>query len=421
MFSLRHAIALAALLFASAVPRADAASLRLHASRQAEDSVGVPASRIVAPRADTDSLDSAIVARIESVLARCCDPRATVSVDIADASTGTRLYRLDPKRSMRPASCQKTITAWVAACVLGNEFRFRTLLYADNALTDSLLRGNLYVYGEMDPLLSRNDLRTLADSLAARGLRAIAGDIVFDDSYKDHVRAGVGWCWDDDNPVLTPLLCEGRDILPSTLVEEFERAGIALGGGLRMGFVPDTAVVVGQCAHTLAAVFQPMLKNSRNICAESVFYALGRHAGRCATALEAAVVIESLVERLGLRVADYRTADGSGLSLYNYASAELLCSILVSAWNDEACRRLLLPALPVAGEDGTLARRMRSGPARGKVRAKTGTLTGVSTLSGFAETADGRTLAFSIFCSGYLNMTDFHRLQDALCAALTAP
>ncbi|MCH5181107.1 MAG: D-alanyl-D-alanine carboxypeptidase/D-alanyl-D-alanine-endopeptidase [Prevotellaceae bacterium] len=368
-----------------------------------------------------DSLYNAIAMRVDSVLTRLYDPRATVSVDIADAVTGQRLYRSGAVRSLRPASCQKVLTTWSAIAMLGSHYLFHTRLYADSIPTDTLLRCNLYVRGEMDPLFSRADVKVFVDTLLARGIRTIEGDIVFDDSYKDEHRLGEGWCWDDNNPVLTPLLCDGRDILPQTLCEELSRAGISLRGALRIGYVPSHADLLCDRTHPLTAVLTPMMKNSINLYAESVFYALGRLGGRRSTALEAAAVIERQIKKLNLHPADYRIADGCGLSLYNYASAELLCTVLVSAWNDDEQRRVLFPTLPIAGVDGTLARRMRHSTARGKVHAKTGTLTGVSNLSGYATTADGRTLAFSLFCSGFLSDTEFHHLQDMLCEVMTAP
>lgn len=367
-----------------------------------------------------DSLGSVIAARLDSLAGALADARATVAVCVADAADGRRLYARDERRSLRPASCQKVVTAWAALATLGTRHLFHTRLAAPAHPADSLLDGPLYALGEMDPLLSRADLRALADTLAARGVRAIGGDLVVDTSYKDSARLGRGWCWDDDNPALLPLLVDGREGFGSALAEALGRAGIEVRGRVRTGQAPAGLVTLADCPRTLDEVLLPMMKDSRNLCAETLFYALDR-GPRPATAARAADVVAGRIAGLGLRPADYRAADGSGLSLYNYASAELLCEVLGAAWRDDACRRHLEPALPVAGVDGTLARRMRGGPAEGRVRAKTGTLSGVSTLAGYATAADGRTLAFAIFCSGHLPGSTFRRLQDALCEAMTAP
>ena len=369
--------------------------------------------------AETHAAD--IAARLDSLVRALSDPRATVSVCVADASSGLPLYAHDARLSLRPASCQKVITAWAAIATLGSRGSLGTRLLTDGTPADTLLEGNLYLYSEMDPLFGQQDLQAFADTLARRGIRRIAGDLVLDESYKDATRMGEGWCWDDDNPVLAPLLCEGKDRMAAAFCEALERAGIVLAGTLRMGCTPGQTTLLAECSHTLDALLLPMMKDSRNLFAESLYYAIGRAAGRRSTSLEAAAVVARLTARLGLSPDDYRTADGSGLSLYNYASAELLCKVLCDVWRDDTQRRHLVPALPVAGTDGTLARRMRRTPADGNVRAKTGTLAGISTLAGYATAADGRTLALAIFCSGHRPGAAFRRIQDALCIAMTAP
>ena len=77
-----------------------------------------------------------------------------------------------------------------------------------------------------------------------------------------------------------------------------------------------------------------------------------------------------LIEKIGLRPADYRVADGSGLSLYNYVTAELEVMLLRYAYQNTNIYTHLLPSLPVAADDGTLARRMRGTFAAGNVRGK---------------------------------------------------
>ena len=74
-------------------------------------------------------------------------------------------------------------------------------------------------------------------------------------------------------------------------------------------------------------------------------------------------------------------------------------------------------SLPVAGRDGTLYDRMRRGPARGRCRAKTGTLSDVSALSGYCESRSGDTYAFSILMNG-VYPTSARRLQDRMVQAI---
>ena len=169
-----------------------------------------------------------------------------------------------------------------------------------------------------------------------------------------------------------------------------------------------------------ASVLLPMMKKSDNLAAESMFYQIAAHGGKpYAGRREAVKAIEALVKKMGLNPAHYQFADGSGLSLYNYVTPELLVRLLAFAYNDEALRRHLLPALPIAGDDGTLARRLRGTKAQGNVRAKTGTVEGVSTLAGYCTAKDGHILCFAIMNQGIRRTSTGRNFQDRVCRALT--
>ncbi|MBR4572596.1 MAG: D-alanyl-D-alanine carboxypeptidase, partial [Prevotella sp.] len=111
-------------------------------------------------------------------------------------------------------------------------------------------------------------------------------------------------------------------------------------------------------------------------------------------------------------------ADGSGLSLYNYVSADILVAFLRYAYHNKDIYLELYDALPIAGVDGTLKDRMKNTPAMDNVHAKTGTLSGVSSLAGYCKTRDGRTLAFAIINQGVMKGSYAKALQDKLCNAM---
>jgi D-alanyl-D-alanine carboxypeptidase/D-alanyl-D-alanine-endopeptidase (penicillin-binding protein 4) len=116
---------------------------------------------------------------------------------------------------------------------------------------------------------------------------------------------------------------------------------------------------------------------------------------------------------LGVKV---HLADGSGLSRSNKAAPREVAHLL-DALRDEPGFSKLYASLPVAGHDGTLSSRMRSGPADGNCHAKTGTLTGVSALSGYCRTRSGRTLVFSVLNTG-IDLYTAHAVQDRVAQAL---
>jgi len=104
------------------------------------------------------------------------------------------------------------------------------------------------------------------------------------------------------------------------------------------------------------------------------------------------------LSQLGLTEANYRQADGSGLSRRNAVTASSLVSLL-AAMPDSNHWALFYSSLPVAGQSGTLSHRLQDTAASGQIRAKTGTLHGVRALSGYAETADFGRVAFSILAN----------------------
>jgi len=162
------------------------------------------------------------------------------------------------------------------------------------------------------------------------------------------------------------------------------------------------------------------MKESDNLYAEATYYQLAASCGRRpATARDAQKYEEELLTRVGLQGETYRLADGSGLSLYNYLSAEAEVMILRYAWQQPTIYNHLLASLPVAGVDGTLKKRMTDDEACcGNVVAKTGTVTGISSLAGYLTAPNGHGLAFAIINQGVRYVSDGRRFQDRLCHIL---
>lgn len=124
---------------------------------------------------------------------------------------------------------------------------------------------------------------------------------------------------------------------------------------------------------------------------------------------------------MGLNPKRYEIADGSGLSLYNYLSAELEVQLLRYAFRNNNIYMHLRPSLPIAGEDGTLRKRMKGVFTAGNVHAKTGTVQGVSSLAGYCTAANGHHLAFSIINQGIQHHSNGRAFQDRVCTVLCQP
>lgn len=96
-------------------------------------------------------------------------------------------------------------------------------------------------------------------------------------------------------------------------------------------------------------------------------------------------------------------------------------ALLRYAYNNSTIFNHLYEAMPIAGEDGTLKKRMRGTFAAGNVRAKTGTLTGISSLAGYCTAANGHLLCFCIINQGVMHNNNGRNFQDRVCVALCKP
>ena len=350
--------------------------------------------------------------RIDSLL-QAEDSLLTVSqlgLHIVNLTTGKVVYSYAAQQRMRPASTEKVVTAITALDVLGPHYQFQTQLLTTAPLRDGVLQGDLYIKGGMDPLLTAADVRTLAARLKAAGVRRVTGRLLADASLKDEDEYGWGWCWDDDNPTLTPLLLGGKPGLAAQMLTALKNAGITLVKGIAKGVAPATARCLAAFYRPLAEVLLPMMKESDNLCAESVFYQLGRSRKLIAPR------IYQILNAEGSSV-----ADGSGLSLYNYQTPEVFTRLLAyAAARPDSIFNPLLEALPIAGIDGTLKKRMTGTPAAANVRAKTGSVTAISTLAGYTtQRSTNQLMAFAIMNQGVSRMAEGRNFQDKLCVLLS--
>ena len=358
--------------------------------------------------------------RLDSLLDDPLFETSQVALMVYDLTADSAIYRYNDRQMLRPASCMKLVTSITALDQLGPKYEYQTRLFYTGEKRGRTLYGNIYCVGGFDPMLTQDDVITLAASVRNLGIDSIRGQIVADRSMKESQEYGEGWCWDDDNPYLLALTIGRKDNFTSTLAEEISRLGINLEGvQLMQGRKPAQAQLIDVCCHSITQVLERMMKVSDNFYAESMFYQTAASTGHHpATAVDARNVTKKLINRLGLDANKYRIADGSGLSLYNYVTVELLVTLLHHAWRTPSISKALMAALPVAGVDGTLKSRMQKTLAQGNVRAKTGTLTGISSLSGYCTAPNGHELAFSIINQGILDKTSGKAFQDRVCQVL---
>lgn len=361
--------------------------------------------------------------RLDSLMQSKLLETSMVGMIVYDLTADSVLYKVNERQAMRPASTMKLVTAISALDCLGGSYQFRTQLYYTGNIEDHTLNGDLYCVGGFDPAFNSDDMKAFVESILRMGVDTIRGRIIADKSMKDADLWGEGWCWDDDNPKLSPLSL-GRDIaFLDRFVNELSENGIVLDHiRLSDGNLPNDAYIICSRFHNMDQILQRMMKNSDNFYAEAMFYQIGVSTGhRPVRAKDAAGVIKQLIQKVGNGKNPYRIADGSGLSLYNYVTPELEMRLLRYAYRNSNIYMHLLPSLPIAGRDGTLKTRMKGTFAEENVRAKTGTVTGVSALAGYCTSANGHQLCFSIINQGIMSPDPGRHFQNRVCNALCAP
>jgi D-alanyl-D-alanine carboxypeptidase/D-alanyl-D-alanine-endopeptidase (penicillin-binding protein 4) len=225
-----------------------------------------------------------------------------------------------------------------------------------------------------------------------------------------------GWkasFYGDESPPLSALVVDRdkpHDILApqpalaaaAVFKETLKAAGVAVTGPAKVGAMAEFALPIASVSSpSLAALLRYMDRESDNFTAEMLLKVLGAAQGTRGTTAAGALVVTMALADAGIPLAGVRIVDGSGLSRLDRLTAGALVGVLQASWADPAVRPVFYAALPVAGINGTLEDRMRKAPARGNVRAKTGTTRDASALSGyvrgryvFAILQNGRPLSY---------------------------
>lgn len=448
-------------------------------------------------------------------------------VHVVNLQSGTTLYSKNPDQNFVPASNVKLLTTAAALDQLSSDYRYRTRVYMDGPVEDGRLQGNLIVRGAGDPTIGGHEqeddptevFRHWADSLRARGVTHIEGNIVGDDTRLDQTPLGKGWSWSDlsyayaaeigalvFNENTVDLHVEGREVgQPGRITwepfdtdyvrvvnrsrtvpyrveedEEYQRTvgtnrihvrtkvhpgreetesitvtnptlyfthvlrEVLLREGISVDGVPadldETGVNVTYDASTvervasytsvpLSQIVRTLNHESQNLYAEQLLRTLAvevppeteKDLDPGSSALGVRAVRETLVSA-NVDTSRVQLVDGSGLSRQNLVRPRSMVRLLQYMWNhpDESVRSAFYESLPMGGEEGTLEYRFGNrSPAGSNVRAKTGTLSNMSSLSGYVTSEQGTPIAFSIFSNHHLADDDEPRsAQDVIVNAL---
>lgn len=214
-----------------------------------------------------------------------------------------------------------------------------------------------------------------------------------------------------------------------TDVSEYNRAlfkgvlanmGIKVHGSVTFGVAPkNPSMIAHHVSAPLIDLIREMLKKSDNVIAGALFKKLGQLYTKKPGSWETGsyAVTQILNHTAGVNLAGLRVLDGSGLSPSNTTTPAQLMQVLDFAFHHSATNDAFISALPIAGVDGTLRHRLANIARR--LRAKTGTISGVVSLAGYVLTADNEVVAFVIMVNGNKGMTwKYREMEDKIATAL---
>jgi D-alanyl-D-alanine carboxypeptidase/D-alanyl-D-alanine-endopeptidase (penicillin-binding protein 4) len=372
---------------------------------------------------------------------------------IADAQTGKPLCARAARTPRSLASNTKLFTTSTALGRFGPEAHIETRVVAEGPIDkQGVLHGNLYLKGGGDPALGSpafydafhgglgTNLFALTRQLRNRaGLTAVTGRLYADDTIFDRLRgvSASGYATSVEIGPLSGLdydsgfastdahgfASDPAKLAARKLDASLRGAGVSIRPQVALGETPEETGR-GSGVRTVASIESPSISaivnftdvNSDNFFAEMLVKLIGAHFGAEGSTAAGVQVVEEFAHSKGTGI---QAVDGSGLNHANRASP-LQVARLLETMRESKVGAAFVSDLALAGHEGTVAERMHGTAADGRCRTKTGTLTGVSNLSGYCFNRDGRVMVFSVLMNGVRDLDLAHTEQDRIAAAVAS-
>lgn len=352
-------------------------------------------------------------------------------------------------RSMIPASVTKLFTTATALSVMGGDHFLRTLLLTDDfELSDGIINGNLYIKGLGNPLFSDNDLDKMVKELISLGVKEITGDIIGDDTFFDDIYIRDDWIPNERANVKLPaisaiVLDRNQSVVKrkvgnrirhytenvksppkfaaNSLKEKLLANDIIVVGITNNKPAPQQTRLLSESKSSLREVIALINKNSDNFIAEVLFKSIGAAAtGKQGNSLYSQQAIINFLDINGIYKPGTSVVDGSGISRFDQVTLASVTGILEKMYFDLRHFDDFFNSLSIAGIDGTLRNRMTGTKAENNFRGKTGTLNGVTSISGYLTTPDGEDLIIGIMFEFTRGGWNFYRgIQDEIIVLLS--
>ena len=394
--------------------------------------------------------------KIEEVLTKL--PSTTNSaILIYNPLTRDTIFQLHHTLSVIPASNTKLFTTAIALSILGGNYPLATkILTEDKNIKDGVINGNLYIKGYGNSTFTTSELEHMVLELKKMGIRKIIGNIVGDDSFFDEIYTRADWITDDTQnlklPPISALVIDRNGTLEhrkirykrrgrtrirvvdyykqisnpplfvaKLLREKLIAAGIKVSKDAVKGVTPSNAVVLSESKILLKDLVKIINKHSDNFLAECLFKTIGAAAtNKQGNSFYSTQTILKFLKDNGIFSEGTSIVDGSGLSRFDKVTVGAICGLLEKMYFDMKNFDDFYNSLSIAGIDGTLRHRMRGSTAENDFHGKTGTLNGVSSLSGYLKTANGDVLIVSMIFDFNSGGTQLHReIENEIIEILT--
>jgi D-alanyl-D-alanine carboxypeptidase/D-alanyl-D-alanine-endopeptidase (penicillin-binding protein 4) len=412
--------------------------------------VAPPAVAVLSPRRAPQLLRELVAstrlsARVAAVV-RTLSANTCMVVEVGDSEA----LAVRPDLSLAPASALKLTTAAAFLAEVGGKGRFTTTVKAPRPDSNGVVHGDLTIFGGGDPLLATpgyvatrrhpptpaTDFTKLVAAVRAAGIRHVTGGIAVNDALFDAERRVPSWSagytqTGDVGPLGALAVNDGFSSYTPRLVAAADPA-MAAGDELRAELAADGVIVDGAIRRTNARASQvdgdpitvdsapfadvvgEMLRESDNNTAELLLKQLAVHEGAAGTRAAGVDKRKAALRKLGVDSNGISAIDGSGLERSDRATCHALLSTLTTKPGGYDVETMLA----TAGRTGTLNDRFNASPLAGKLRAKTGSLDGVTALVGVADESAPTKVHFAFVSNGSFTDAGGKALQDRVVAAL---
>lgn len=375
--------------------------------------------------------------------------KTNAGILIFNPLTQDTIYSLNCFQTMIPASNTKLFTTSVALASLGGDFKISLKLFTDDTyFKDGVINGNIYLKGFGNAAITENDLLLFVNHLRELGISNITGNIVGDESYFDDAYYRADWIDDEISTVklspISALVIDRNQIITfkkrgrrtkkfiedvkqpalfaaNLLKVKLENAEITVSGSVIQDITPKGVNQIDEISISLREFVSLINKHSDNYLAECLFKIIGAEYSNIeGNSFYATQAILNFLDENNIFSQGTEIVDGSGISRFDKVTPATIAGVLEAMYFGLNTFEDFYNSLSVAGVDGTLRSRFIGSNAENNFHGKTGTLNGVTSLSGYIKTKGNDDLIISMIFEYQKGSSRSHKnIEDDIIIALS--